>query len=301
MSCGTDQPDRVGGVIPLGIPISPSGGGGPHPRNEAVGLPKAIQELLKAYPDRHPEALERVNKPLLPLKRRDKSIGTPSAMNRTIASAMEGVPYRSAEREEQVPTDRLPARRGEHVRIISGQGAWEPRCTPEGQLRRKSVGSGGAGKPSASFGTGEFATKRGVQIVAQAIDQALRAADLLLQGGGFGVIVMDLGGVPAEMAWKIPMATWFRFRAAAERSHVSFVLLTQYPCTRSSAELVVQMRSGEVRSRGNVMSGVTYGADVGRQRFVLEPEKVVSIRKPPQSDRPGEWSGTAAWVRGQRA
>ena len=51
------------------------------------------------------------------------------------------------------------------------------------------------------------------------IDKALRVADLLLQGGGFGAIVLDMCSIAPEYALRVPLATWFRYRAAAERTH----------------------------------------------------------------------------------
>src|ERR1039458_7069037 len=59
------------------------------------------------------------------------------------------------------------------------------------------------------------------------LDQALRATDLLLQAGGFAAIVLDLGDTAAEHARRIPLATWFRFRQAADRARTSLVVLAQ--------------------------------------------------------------------------
>ena len=50
------------------------------------------------------------------------------------------------------------------------------------------------------------------------LDQALRATDLLLQAGGFAAIVLDLGDTAPEHGNRIPLATWFRFRQAADRT-----------------------------------------------------------------------------------
>ena len=61
------------------------------------------------------------------------------------------------------------------------------------------------------------------------IAQALRVTDLLLQAGGFSAIVLDLGSIVPEYASRVPLATWFRYRAAAERSQASILLLTQHP------------------------------------------------------------------------
>jgi recombination protein RecA len=136
--------------------------------------------------------------------------------------------------------------------------------------------------------------------IAGALEEALRATDLLLQGGGFSVIVMDLGNVPAEMAWRVPMATWFRFRAACEQTQASLVLLTQHPCARSSAEVVVRMGAATMQAECRVMSGVVFHAETERQRFE-QGDKVVSIRKHPQPERGrgAGWRGAAAWAVGR--
>src|SRR6266496_1480901 len=49
-------------------------------------------------------------------------------------------------------------------------------------------------------------------------EQALKATDLLIQGGGFGVVAMDLGDTPVESARRISLTSWFRLRRAAENT-----------------------------------------------------------------------------------
>ena len=46
--------------------------------------------------------------------------------------------------------------------------------------------------------------------VYDAIEQALRSTDLLIQTGGFSAIVLDLGGVPPEVASRIELSTRHR-------------------------------------------------------------------------------------------
>jgi recombination protein RecA len=135
----------------------------------------------------------------------------------------------------------------------------------------------------------------------QALDQALRATDLLLQAGGFTLVVLDLGNVLPEVAWKIPMTTWFRFRAACDRTRVSLLLLTQHSCARSSAEAVVRMQLGNIESQGNLMTGIHFQAATQRSRISGAEERVVPIRKPPQPERMGvkkdvQWTSEAAWM-----
>jgi recombination protein RecA len=80
------------------------------------------------------------------------------------------------------------------------------------------------------------------------LEQALKATDLLLHGGGFSAIVLDMGSIAPSFATRVPLATWFRYRAAAERSQASIILLSQYACAKSSAELVLRMESEDARS-----------------------------------------------------
>lgn len=72
------------------------------------------------------------------------------------------------------------------------------------------------------------------------LDQALKATDLLLQTGGFSVVVLDMGDVKAEHALRVPLASWYRFRLAAEQARTALVLLTRTPCAKSCASLVLR-------------------------------------------------------------
>lgn len=114
-----------------------------------------------------------------------------------------------------------------------------------------------------------------------ALDQALRATDLLLAAGGFSVIVVDLGSVPPEFSWRIPLATWFRFRAAADRARAVLLLLTQHPCARSSAELVLRLAPAEPEAAKTVLTGAQFQIAVDRRRFDTGPHTLASMPLPP--------------------
>jgi recombination protein RecA len=131
------------------------------------------------------------------------------------------------------------------------------------------------------------------------IDQAIRVTDLLLQGGGFGAIVLDMGSVAPEHASRVPLATWFRFRAAAEKTHASIVLLTQYPCAKSSGELLLRFQPARGHDDGaTVFTGVEHSIEVVRRRFTQEPTNVVPLRKPPQSANATGWHSRTTWAGG---
>jgi len=129
------------------------------------------------------------------------------------------------------------------------------------------------------------------------IEQALRVMDLLLQGGGFSCLVLDLGSTAPEYALRIPLATWFRYRAAAERSQASILLLTQHACAKSSAALVLRLQPGSsLREETTVFTGVEYCVEVARERFLATSSNVIPLRKPPQRATEARWRGRTTWA-----
>jgi recombination protein RecA len=129
------------------------------------------------------------------------------------------------------------------------------------------------------------------------MDQALRVTDLLLHGGGFSAIVLDLSSLPPEFAWRVPLATWFRYRAAAERTQASVLLLTQHACAKSSAELSLRFGPGEaLYDEATVFTGIGYRIEVARRRFTGTAENVVPLRKPPQRVNAASWQSRTAWA-----
>ncbi|MGI8771291.1 MAG: recombinase RecA [Acidobacteriaceae bacterium] len=132
------------------------------------------------------------------------------------------------------------------------------------------------------------------------LDQALRVADLLLQAGGFSAIVLDMGSIAPDYASRVPLSTWFRYRAAAERTHASILLLTQHPCSKSSAALVLRLQPGDaLQDEVTVFTGIEHRVEVVRQRFAQGPANVVSLRKPPQRENAASWQSRTTWA-GQR-
>jgi recombination protein RecA len=128
------------------------------------------------------------------------------------------------------------------------------------------------------------------------LDQALRAVDLLLQNGGFSAIVLDIASIAPEHALRVPLATWFRYRAVAEQKQTSLILLLQHPCAKSSAALTLRLHASDPRSDGTVFAGVDFLAEVERQRFSPNPQNMFTLRKPPQPQRWARWQNHAAWT-----
>ncbi|MGH9606382.1 MAG: ATPase domain-containing protein [Terracidiphilus sp.] len=121
------------------------------------------------------------------------------------------------------------------------------------------------------------------------LDQAVRAADLLLQGGGFAAIVLDLAGTAPEHARRIPLATWFRFRQAATRTRCSLLVLGQMALAQSSAAVVLECAPLRVQSSGGtVLNGFTFAVQRGRSAVV---STMGGARKLPAS----AWPAGCAW------
>ncbi|MFL6304627.1 MAG: recombinase RecA [Candidatus Sulfotelmatobacter sp.] len=129
------------------------------------------------------------------------------------------------------------------------------------------------------------------------IGQALRVADLLLQGGGFSAIVLDMCSIAPEDALRIPLATWFRYRAAAERNLTSILLLTQHSCAKSGAELLLRLEPGGVHHEGNaVLSNMEHRLKIERRRLLPIGTNITPLRKPPQTANNTSWCSQTAWT-----
>jgi len=110
------------------------------------------------------------------------------------------------------------------------------------------------------------------------MDQVLRATDLLLESGGFGLIVLDLADLPPQSARRIPLTTWFRFRRAVEHKPTMLLAIEQQPIAGSCSSLLLQLKAAERRqsaahgaSRGKVQID-TRQAPEGRKKILLRSE-----------------------------
>lgn len=109
------------------------------------------------------------------------------------------------------------------------------------------------------------------------VEQALRAADLVLQAGGFGLVALDLGDVPAAMARRVPLTSWFRFRRAVEETPAALLLLTQEAVTGTCAALTLQLEataptaSPELPAHARLLGGFSVAVEVARSASARRP------------------------------
>jgi hypothetical protein len=79
------------------------------------------------------------------------------------------------------------------------------------------------------------------------IAQAMRATDLLIQGGGFGMIAVDLSDIAPRVLRQVPLNVWFRWRRAVEETQTILLVMEPEANAKTCASLVLRMQSGAAR------------------------------------------------------
>lgn len=73
------------------------------------------------------------------------------------------------------------------------------------------------------------------------LEQAFKAADILVHNGGFGLIAVDLAGIEERYLRKVPLTTWFRFARVVEKIPTALVFLMSYPAAQSCAAMALHL------------------------------------------------------------
>jgi len=126
------------------------------------------------------------------------------------------------------------------------------------------------------------------------LEQVLKVTDLLLQGGGFGMVVLDLGDIPVESARRVPLTSWFRFRRAVEPTATVLLLIEQEPCAKTCASLVMRFQPEAIFASSPTSSGVP--AQLGMEFSSCTTRPYEPIRYIPKNNVVGH----AALLRGIR-
>jgi recombination protein RecA len=74
-----------------------------------------------------------------------------------------------------------------------------------------------------------------------ALDRALKALNLVLQTGRFGLVALDLADLPAQVIKRVPFTTWMRLQRVIEGSETVCVLMGAEPTARSAGGLTVAL------------------------------------------------------------
>jgi hypothetical protein len=81
-------------------------------------------------------------------------------------------------------------------------------------------------------------------------DAALKATDMTLHSGGFGLILLDLCDAPASALNRVPTSTWYRFRRAVENTPAVLLIVAQHSLARSCAAWQIGLRQRRFVWRG---------------------------------------------------
>jgi hypothetical protein len=123
--------------------------------------------------------------------------------------------------------------------------------------------------------------KRLLWVRCHTLEQTLKAADLILQGRGFGLVALDLSDVSPRSLRRVPLSFWFRFQRAVEHTPTVLLLFDEQDCAKSCASLVLQLRPKTVRwstvatassvKHSYLLDRVTLNAEVVRSRLPRPP------------------------------
>ena len=75
----------------------------------------------------------------------------------------------------------------------------------------------------------------------KSIDKAVKALNLVLQAGGFSLVVFDLADVSPHVLRRIPPTTWLRLHRVIEGSDTACVLMGPQPIARSAGGVTVRL------------------------------------------------------------
>lgn len=75
----------------------------------------------------------------------------------------------------------------------------------------------------------------------RAIERALKALNLVLQSGGFGVAALDLADAPPAALNRLPFTTWMRVQRIIEGSETACLVVGPHPLARSAGGLTLSL------------------------------------------------------------
>jgi hypothetical protein len=120
----------------------------------------------------------------------------------------------------------------------------------------------------------------------KSLEQLLRATDLLLESGGFGMIALDLGDLPTQSARRIPLTTWFRYRRAVEHTATVLLAIERQSIAGSCSSLLIKLgsqRSGIKKSADSQFPAPTHAQLLTELEITAELVRSRQERKPVRS------------------
>lgn len=119
------------------------------------------------------------------------------------------------------------------------------------------------------------------------LGQVLKTTDLILQSGGFGLVALDLAGIPEKFVRRIPLASWFRFQRAVEHTKTALLVISEFPCAQTCAALVMKVCSGLSAFSPGPSAKPAHAELLERMQVQAELVRSRLERKPVQSVKAG--------------
>jgi hypothetical protein len=130
------------------------------------------------------------------------------------------------------------------------------------------------------------------------LQQAFRCLDLLLHGGGFGFIALDIADAPVRLVRQVPLNVWFRLRRAVEETPTVLLVLSRESNLKTCASLVLRLEreaaQWSLKTRratppalhtpGCLLDGSAHSAEIVRS--------VLRYKKPRFIDQPATVAGS---------
>lgn len=80
--------------------------------------------------------------------------------------------------------------------------------------------------------------------------RALKACSLLLQAGGFGLVILDLADLPSAALRRFPFTTWMRIARIIEGSETATVIVGRERIARSAGGVTIALEASPARWHG---------------------------------------------------
>lgn len=112
------------------------------------------------------------------------------------------------------------------------------------------------------------------------MEKLWKATDLVLQGGGFGVVVLDLGDVPERELNRLPLSAWHRFRQVIENTTTILLVIAPHSVAKSCTSLLLAFAPEKAS---------WLGEHPAHQLMDRLPFRIAA-RKPPRSEPVRAWA-----------
>jgi recombination protein RecA len=155
------------------------------------------------------------------------------------------------------------ARRGELVALIDVLDTFDPESAASCGIDlarllwvRGSALSAGPARPSGQLLVRRSATEyeyagaglRGADPAAEVriqavVDQSIKALNIVLQAGGFGIVALDWAEAPPKAIRRLPFTTWMRLQRVIEDTTTACVLLGTHSVGRSAGGVTIALQA----------------------------------------------------------